>query len=189
MTVELVVGLGNPGQDYESTRHNIGFRVVDELARRWGGARWVQRDASLIARPSGARPWLARPITYMNRSGLAGAELLALLHLEPERMLVICDDVDLLLGRLRIRRSGGAGTHNGLRDLVARVGSTFPRLRVGVGSEGECGDLADYVLSPFREEDLETVEEIVYRAADAVEAVLEDGFDAAMGAYNRAPEP
>jgi PTH1 family peptidyl-tRNA hydrolase len=190
MRVELIVGLGNLGREYEATRHNAGFRVVDEVARRLGALSWEVAGPSLLTRPAGGRrPWLAKPVTFMNRSGRAGMDLLDRLVLEPEQMLVVCDDVDLDLGRLRLRRSGGPGTHNGLRDLVACVGRSFPRLRLGVGREDSSDDLADYVLSPFADSEQEQAREVITRAADAVEAVLKDGLDEAMGRFNRAPEP
>jgi len=128
---------------------------------------------------------LSRPLTFMNRSGDAARWLLGEYGLTPESMLVVVDDVDLPLENLRLRRSGGPGTHNGLRDLCDEVGTGFPRLRVGVRGADMEGDLADYVLSPFADDEIEAAKGSVTRAADAVEAALRDGFESAMNAYNR----
>jgi len=189
MTVELVVGLGNPGAEYALTRHNIGFRVVDELARRGGAARWTRRASSrVVAAELGRRVVLAKPETFMNRSGAALLALATSLGLPPPSILVVADDVDLPLGRLRLRRDGGPGTHNGLRDVVAAVGTGFPRLRVGVRGETPWEDLADYVLAPFSPDELEPADRAVVRAADAVETALLEGLAPAMERFNRAPE-
>ena len=128
---------------------------------------------------------VARPTTYMNRSGRAARELIDELELAPERMLVVVDDVDLPLATLRLRRSGGPGTHNGLRDLCTEIGHGFPRLRVGVRGDALAGDLADYVLSPFAADEGTAAGDAVARAADAVEAAVRDGFEAAMNVFNR----
>jgi PTH1 family peptidyl-tRNA hydrolase len=130
---------------------------------------------------------LARPTTFMNRSGEAGRWLLDEFELTPEGMLVVVDDIDLPLATLRLRRSGGPGTHNGLRDLCEEVGTGFPRLRVGVRGDDLAEDLADYVLSPFIGGEAEAANAAVKRAADAVESALKDGFEAAMNVYNRPP--
>ena len=190
MAIELVVGLGNPGPEYASTRHNIGYRVVDEVVGRHGGGRaWLTRPSCELAVVSlGRMVVAARPLTFMNRSGRAARELLDGLELEPGQMLVVVDDVDLPLAALRLRRSGGPGTHNGLRDLCAEVGQGFPRLRVGVrGDTMDGGDLADYVLSPFAKAEAAAAEAAVARATDAVESALRDGFEVAMNIYNHPP--
>lgn len=185
-SIELVTGLGNPGQRYAASRHNIGFRVVDELARRHADADWVRRALSdVTTAPLGPRLVLAKPLTYMNRTGSAVDRLLDLLDIEPTQMLVVVDDIDLSLGSLRLRPSGGPGTHNGLRDVCDRIGGSFPRLRVGVRGDCPIGDLSDYVLSPFTEAEQEHLPEIVARAADAVEMTLLEGLDRAMGRFNQ----
>jgi PTH1 family peptidyl-tRNA hydrolase len=189
MAVELVVGLGNPGAEYAATRHNIGFRVVDELARRRTSTRWAREGPSLVAVVElGRRVVLAKPETFMNRSGTAVLTLATVLGVEPSSILVVADDIDLPLGRLRLRRSGGPGTHNGLRDVVAALGTNFPRLRVGVRGELPWHDLADYVLAPFAPDELERADLTGQRAADAVEVALREGLDPAMERYNRPAE-
>jgi len=188
MTIDLVLGLGNPGVEYRGTRHNAGFRVVEEVARRHGVMDWAERRSCDLAVISvGRLVLLSRPLTFMNRSGEAALWLFGEFGLAPESMLVIVDDVDLPLGNLRLRRSGGPGTHNGLRDLCGEVGTDFPRLRIGVRGEDMVGDLADYVLSSFTDLEAEAAETAVERAADAVEAVLRDNFDVAMNTFNRPP--
>ncbi|MBD3849795.1 MAG: aminoacyl-tRNA hydrolase [Acidobacteria bacterium] len=186
--MDLVLGLGNPGVDYRVTRHNIGFRVIEEVARRHGVSDWEQRPSCELAVITAGRfVLLSRPLTYMNRSGEAMRWLLEEFGLTPESMLVVVDDVDLPLANLRLRRSGGPGTHNGLRSLCEEVGTGFPRLRVGVRGDDMTGDLADYVLSSFTEEEADAAQAAVERAADAVESVLSGGFEAAMNVYNRPP--
>ncbi|MBD3857777.1 MAG: aminoacyl-tRNA hydrolase [Acidobacteria bacterium] len=188
MTIDLVLGLGNPGVDYRVTRHNIGFRVIEEVARRHGVSDWEQRPSCELAVITAGRfVLLSRPLTYMNRSGEAMRWLLEEFGLTPESMLVVVDDVDLPLANLRLRRSGGPGTHNGLRSLCEEVGTGFPRLRVGVRGDDMTGDLADYVLSSFTEEEANAAKAAVERAADAVETVLRNRFERAMNKYNRPP--
>jgi PTH1 family peptidyl-tRNA hydrolase len=187
--VELVVGLGNPGAEYAATRHNVGFRVVDELARRSGVASWRRSGSSLVALVDRGRGVvLAKPETFMNRSGVAVLSLSTSLGVVPSSVLVVADDVDLPLGRLRLRRRGGPGTHNGLRDVVATIGTEFPRLRVGVRGELPWDDLAAYVLTPFETDERERADGLVARAADAVEVVLLEGLAPAMNRFNRSLE-
>ena len=186
MTIDLVLGLGNPGVDYRGTRHNIGFRVVEEVARRHGVMDWARRPSCELAVITvGRLVLLSRPLTFMNRSGKAARWLLGEFGLAPESMLVVVDDVDLPLAHLRLRPSGGPGTHNGLRSLCEEIGTGFPRLRVGVRGDDMTGDLADYVTSPFTDDEAESVEGAVERAADAVETVLRDRFESAMSTFNR----
>ncbi len=188
MGIVVVAGLGNPGPEYAATRHNVGYRVVEELHRRRRGSPWRRLGACVVATAGGAVPLvLVRPQAYMNRSGAAVAPLMIALGAPPAELLVVVDDVDLPLGRLRLRRSGGPGTHNGLRDLVAQLGTGFRRLRVGVAGEGETGDLAEYVLAPFADAELEVVAAAVERAADAIECAAEHGLGEAMNRFNRAP--
>lgn len=188
MAIELVLGLGNPGDRYAQTRHNVGYDVVAEVLRRRGRGPWVARLSSELAVITPGRlVVLARPLGFMNRSGLAAEELLAHFGFKTEDMLVVVDDVDLPLGSLRLRKSGGPGTHNGLRDLCDRVGSGFPRLRVGVRGEEPWTNLADYVLASFTDREQDRVLETVHRAADAVEATLLEGLEPAMNRFNRSP--
>jgi len=186
MAIELVLGLGNPGERYASTRHNVGFAVANEVLRRRAGCGWTQRGScELAVITPGRMVVLARPLSFMNRSGGVADALLTELRLEPENMLVIVDDVDLPLGKLRLRLSGGPGTHNGLRDICRQIGPGFPRIRVGVRGPQIGGDLAEYVLANFCADESELAEAMVERAADAVEAALRDGVERAMNAFNR----
>ena len=188
MDIELVVGLGNPGEKYASTRHNVGFQVLQELLRRHNGVDWLDRASCELSVVRPARlVALARPQTYMNRSGEAASWLLEEFELTPEQMLVVVDDIDLPLAQLRMRRSGGPGTHNGLKDVCGKIGTGFPRLRVGVRGEGLSGDLADYVTSPFSTDEVDLARSAIDRAADAVEAALGNGVEAAMNVFNRLP--
>ena len=187
MAIELVVGLGNPGKEYETTRHNVGFRIVDAVARRLRARRWERRFLSDLAQTGRGRPvLLAKPRTYMNRSGSALAELTSGLGVHVNEILVVVDDVDLPFGRIRIRPSGGAGTHNGLRDIVAAIGTGFPRLRAGVGRESSDGDdLAAFVLSPFENDELEAAGTLIERAAEAVTVSVFEGLERAMNRFNK----
>jgi PTH1 family peptidyl-tRNA hydrolase len=183
----LILGLGNPGREYEGTRHNIGYRVVNEIADRHGSGRWIDRGDSFeqAAAIDGRPIVLVRPLTFMNRSGQAAIAALERHPVALEDVLVIIDDIDLPLGRLRLKASGGPGTHNGLRDIVNRMGPGFARLRVGIKGDEPCEDLAGYVLSSFDDDQMSVVEESVRRAADGVESVVAHGVNHAMGTVNR----
>jgi PTH1 family peptidyl-tRNA hydrolase len=182
----LVAGLGNPGREYERTRHNVGWLVVDELARRHGGS-WRSKFSGSLAeiRDGDARLALLKPETYMNESGRAVAAAARFFKVPAESLLVVHDDVDLEPARLQARRGGGLAGHNGLRSLARDLGSQdFLRLRIGVGRprRGDPRPVSDWVLSPFAPE--EDVEALVARAADAVESVLRDGLEAAQARFN-----
>ncbi len=188
--MRLIVGLGNPGQKYEGTRHNVGFRCVEELARRWQvdlGRRMFQGvgAAGVIG---GQRVLLLKPGTYMNRSGQSVVEAAGFYRIAPADLLVVVDDMALPTGRLRIRAMGSAGGHNGLTDIIERLGSEdFARLRIGIGQvRGE--RMVGHVLSPFTAEEERIIEPAIRRAADAVACWLADGIDAAMTRYNRPEE-
>jgi PTH1 family peptidyl-tRNA hydrolase len=186
MSIRVVLGLGNPGPRYAETRHNVGFRVVDELFRRHGIAGWERYllcDLGSLGFSGGVIA--AKPQTYMNLSGAALRWLLDRFGLEPEEAFVIVDDIDLPVGRLRLRKRGGSGTHNGLRNLCEAAGKAFPRLRIGVRGEDPWDDLAAYVTSPFADDERDAVNAAVARAADAVESVLADGLDVAMNVFNQ----
>lgn len=192
--MKIVFGLGNPGERYRSTRHNVGFRVLDEVARRAGvtfEARGDLGDQAWTARitRAGRTVLLAKPRTFMNRSGSAAAALCRKAMARPGEMLVVFDDADLVLGRVRVRSEGGAGGHNGLRSIIESLGSVaFPRVKIGVRGAGrEAEDLADYVLRPFDDGEREVVEAMVALGADAVESVLSDGVAGAMARFNAAP--
>ena len=174
----LVVGLGNPGKEYRETRHNLGFRVLEELYR----GDWEEGDLYRYAEweLEGMPVVLIEPLTYMNRSGLAVGDAVERWGMTPEEVLVVLDDVNLPLGRLRLRMKGGDGGHRGLASVIEALGSEcFPRLRLGVGRP-EDGDLVKYVLSPFDEEELQVVREMVEGAAEAVRRFVREGPEAAM---------
>ena len=186
--MKLIVGLGNPGREYRDTRHNVGFLVVDEIARRhqlsWTMAPTQVPDTFVVKR-FGAEPlWLAKPLTYMNRSGDAVAALARYFDIELGDLLVVVDDVDLPFGRLRARARGSAGTHNGLRSVVGRIGTEFPRLRLGVGRGDQRRDLADHVLSKFEPGEQAELESFIARAADAAEMFAAEGISKVMNVYN-----
>jgi peptidyl-tRNA hydrolase, PTH1 family len=188
MEIAAVVGLGNPGPEYAATRHNLGFWVVDELARRWRVARWHNAHHARVARRSGGQAtWLVKPQDYMNCSGGPVAAFLHAEGLAPSQVLVVVDDVELPLGQLRLRSNGGPGTHNGLRSLVEEVGEGFPRLRVGIQGNAGWGDLADYVLAPFDRDEEPVIREAVSSAADCIEMAIRAGLGRAATRYNRVP--
>ncbi len=182
----LVAGLGNPGREYAANRHNVGWLVVDELARRHGG-QWRAKFNGRLAeiRIDGHKVALLKPETFMNDSGRAVQAAVRFFKLEPDAVLVVHDESDLELGRLQLRRGGGLAGHNGLRSVAQQLGGPdFLRLRVGVGrpERGDPRPLADWVLSDFAPHD--DAEAIVGRAADAVEALDADGLDAAQRRVN-----
>jgi PTH1 family peptidyl-tRNA hydrolase len=185
----LIAGLGNPGREYANTRHNVGFMVVDELARRNGGSFRGRFSGELAdVRLDGQRVALLKPQTYMNESGRSVGAGVRFYKLPPERVLVVHDEVDLELGRLQARLGGGLAGHNGLRSVGQHLGTAeFLRLRVGIGrpQRGDSRPVADWVLSPF-DEHVE-VEALVARAADAAEMVARDGLEAAQRAFNERP--
>ena len=182
----LVVGLGNPGREYERTRHNAGWLVLDELARRHGGS-WRSKFSGSLAevRLGDAKLALLKPETYMNESGRSVGAAARFFKVPPEQVLVAHDDVDLESGRLQARSGGGLAGHNGLRSLGQHLGSQdFLRLRIGVGRPGR-GDprsVADWVLSPFAPE--EDADALVSRSADAIETIVSEGLEAAQQKFN-----
>ena len=182
------MGLGNPGEKYENTRHNVGFQVIDELAERQG--RPVQRlkfkALTGLLTIGGERALVMKPVTYMNLSGEAVRPAADFYKLPPERILVISDDVALAAGRLRIRTKGSAGGHNGLKNIIQHLGTDqFPRIRVGVGEKPHPDyDLADWVLGRPQGEDKKAIDGAVKRAADAVECILSQGLERGMGKFN-----
>jgi PTH1 family peptidyl-tRNA hydrolase len=184
--MKLIVGLGNPGARYEATRHNVGFQVVDRLAARHG-LTWESAPAeALIAkwRPAGAL--IVKPLTFMNLSGEAVGALARYFRIEIADALVIVDEVQLETGRLRARPSGSAGGHNGLKSIVAGLGTeAFPRLRIGVGRGDGRRDLADHVLAKFDGAEWPIVDEAIGRAVDAAEVFVTEGIVAVMNRFNR----
>ncbi|MGB9754646.1 MAG: aminoacyl-tRNA hydrolase [Roseiflexus castenholzii] len=187
----LIVGLGNPGETYARTRHNIGFRVVTELAQRHHLRFTHKRAKAEIAEGAiaGQRVALALPQTYMNLSGQAVVGLRQWYKIDPAtELLVVYDDVDLPFGVLRLRERGSAGTHNGMRSIVALLGSqVFPRLRIGIDRPPVAWNLADYVLARFTPEQEAQLPEVTRRAADALELVLREGIVVAMNRINAPP--
>ena len=186
-TRHLIVGLGNPGAEYHGTRHNVGFRVIDLLAERHRiDIRKIEKRAHVgYGTVEETTIALAKPLTYMNLSGESVAPLLQQLNLKPEDVLIITDDMDLPVGKLRLRREGSPGGHNGLKSLVHFLRTQeFPRLRIGVGRPSAGTQVIDHVLSKFDRADLEPIQEAIEKAADCVEYVITAGVDAAMNRYN-----
>lgn len=185
--MKLIVGLGNPGRRYRGTRHNVGALVLARLAERAGIRVNEDEGFAEVGRGTigGYRVLLARPHTYMNVSGEAVRDLRRRHRLRPEDILVIVDDIDLPLGRLRLRAGGSAGGHNGLRSVIEALGTTaFPRLRVGIGRPPDGVDPADYVLTRFTADEEQVLQGAVERAADAVTVAMTDGLPAAMNRFN-----
>lgn len=189
----LILGLGNPGEEYRATRHNAGFRVVEELARRRGARLDLLECNSLIARLEGAGSapdpvLLAKPQTYMNRSGFAARCLVERHAIAPEAILVVYDEVNLPLGRIRLRRSGSPAGHRGIESILENLRTDqIARLRLGIADPEQpiAGDaLVDFVLAPFAAAEEETLAPVLLRAADACEAWLEDGIETAMNRFN-----
>ena len=186
--MKAIVGLGNPGAEYRNTSHNVGFDVVDELARRWNVRLRSWRSIADLAVVSAREVVLAEPKTFMNHSGQAVRAIADYYHLDPHDVLVVVDEVQLPLGRVRVRRSGSAGGHNGLKSVIEHVGAEFPRLRIGVERGDRRWDLADRVLARFPAGEREVVDGAIGRAADAAETFVADGIEAAMNRFNAADE-
>ncbi len=200
--MKLIVGLGNPGPEYRETRHNVGFKVADALVDRWRvGDEWREkfealqiktvvrdeRTAGLLA--GGEQVVIVKPLTFMNLSGQAVAAIAGFYKIEPADIFVVTDDVALPLGRLRARREGGAGGHNGLKSMIQSLATqAFPRMRVGVGRGDGQRDLADHVLGRFGADERDTVSAAVLRAADATEMFLSEGIERVMNAFNAAEQ-
>lgn len=179
--IKLIVGLGNPGDKYAGTRHNAGFEAADLLAERWEG-RWREERKfnALIAAPGG-RPMLAKPLTYMNNSGESVRTLLDYYKILPGEMIVISDDFTLPLGAVRLRKAGSDGGHNGLYSIIQHAGTNeFPRLRLGIGPVPPMMDPADFVLMGFPKAERDEADRMSMEAADAVEAVISQGWDSAI---------
>ena len=183
--MKLIVGLGNPGREYADTRHNIGFMVADVIGERLG-LQW-RKDADVVfAKSFGDSPFLVvKPQTFMNRSGYAVSRFAGYHNVDPAELLVVVDDVDLPLGRIRVRAGGSAGTHNGLKSVVEQLGTReFPRLRLGVGRGDARRDLADYVLARFDPAEQADVDAVITRAADAAQMFVVEGIQKVMNTYN-----
>lgn len=183
----LVVGLGNPGDEYADTRHNAGVMLVERLARSWGvearGRLFKSRTA--LVRRGGDEVLLALPKTFMNRSGTAVRAALAGKEIAPERLIVVYDDLDIPLGEIRVRKTGRPGTHKGMISIVSEIQTDgFPRVRVGIGPLPEGRDASDFVLEPFRRDERADLERGLEQAAEAVEMVLDGGIERAMTRFN-----
>jgi peptidyl-tRNA hydrolase, PTH1 family len=187
--VKLVVGLGNPGPQYRDTRHNVGFWVIDEVARRWQVSdNWRERDEALFVRKPPIAI-LAKPLTFMNLSGFAVSRLRQFFQIELADLLVVVDEAALPLGRLRARPRGSAGGHNGLKSLIEQLGTDeFARLRVGVGRGDARRNLADHVLSKFDPDERDTIRAAVLRAADATETFVSEDIGRVMNTFNAASD-
>ena len=184
--MKLIVGLGNPGARYAGTRHNVGFDVVDELARRRALTFESSPAEAIMARERGpgARLMLAKPLTFMNLSGRAVGELVRYYRVDHGDVLIVADDVNLPLGRLRARRAGSDGGHNGLRSVIDVLGTAVARLRLGVDRGDRRRDLASHVLATFDASELETIRPAIETAGDAAEVFVTDGIDVVMNRFN-----
>jgi PTH1 family peptidyl-tRNA hydrolase len=187
--VKVICGLGNPGPEYDATRHNVGWWLVDRLSSEWRLGPFRRSGPALAAggEVAGELVLLLKPMTYMNRSGAALAPLRTDPDVDTTRdLLVVVDDTALDVGRVRLRPSGSDGGHNGLKSVEAALGTRdYPRLRIGVGAAPESVDLAEWVLSPFEPEDEDVVLDLMPELVEAVEAWMDEGIEAAMGRYNR----
>lgn len=183
----LIVGLGNPGRQYEKTRHNVGFEVIDRLADRLSASVDEKKFKGCYGKGviGGNKVILLKPLTYMNLSGESVRAAMDFYKIDPDHMIVVYDDVSLDVGQLRIRTKGSAGGHNGIKNIIAHLGTQeFPRVKVGVGEKPPRMDLADYVLSRFSGEDQEKMNAAFVEAARAVEAMIIEGTDWAMNRFN-----
>lgn len=182
----IITGLGNPGEEYKNTRHNVGFAAVDYLANMLNVNLTKLKYNSVYGEKTinGEKVMLVKPLTYMNRSGICVSEIMNFYKVEIENLIVIYDDVDLQPGTLRIRNSGSPGTHNGMKSIKASLGNdNFPRIRIGIGQNRDM-DLADYVLQKFKNDELDKINPIIENAAKAALEIVENGIDKAMQKYN-----
>lgn len=183
--MKMIVGLGNPGRQYAHTRHNVGFDVLDCFAKRHGVHIRSRKHRALVGKlvQDGREILLVKPQTYMNLSGTAVAALAREHNLQPSEIIVVYDDIDLPLGRLRIRAKGSSGGHRGVESIIQKLGSSeFPRIRIGIGRSG---DAIDHVLSRFTREEKAVITPVIEQAADAIDVVIAEGLEAAMNIYNR----
>ena len=183
----LIAGLGNPSRTYEGTRHNIGFTMIDAIGNKFGIDVTTKKHKALVGRGiiDGMRVILAKPQTYMNLSGESIREIADFYKIEPENIIIIYDDISLDVGQLRIRKKGSAGGHNGIKNIIAHLGTQeFPRIKVGIGNKPEGWDLAEYVLSKFSKAEQEALEEASEGVIGAVKLMLMDDIEAAMNKYN-----
>ncbi|MDD3115340.1 MAG: aminoacyl-tRNA hydrolase [Anaerovibrio sp.] len=185
--MKMIVGLGNPGREYAETKHNVGWMLVDALAKRLGAEAWRAREKGMVAeaRIGAEKVLLVKPLTYMNNSGECAGPLMRWYKLEPEDVIVAHDDMDIPAGSIRIRKKGSDGGHNGIKSLIAHLGSqSFGRVRIGVGRPLSGWSVIDHVLSPFSAEDMPKVQAAVDYLLPAVECMVLEGADNAMNKYN-----
>jgi PTH1 family peptidyl-tRNA hydrolase len=185
--MKLIVGLGNPGPEYAGTRHNVGWRVAEDLAARAGGAGWREKFDAAIAevRLADEKVALARPLTYMNRSGLAVRQMTDFWKVESAELLIVLDDMALDVGRLRLRADGSPGGHNGLGSIIQALGhDRFPRLRIGIGPGPRVEQHAAFVLSPFTKAEKAAIDDAVILASNACECWIRYGLSEAMNRFN-----
>lgn len=184
--MKIVVGLGNPGKEYENTKHNVGFLTIDILAEKLNVKVNKIKFKALIGetRIANEKVILVKPQTYMNLSGQTVSEIANFYKIDAQDLIVIYDDIDIPIGTLRIRKNGSAGTHNGMRSIIGEYANdNFPRIRIGIGGERK-GDLANYVISGFKKDDIKTVENTIENAAEAVVCIIEHDISTAMQNYN-----
>lgn len=186
--MKLIVGLGNPTKEYDGTRHNIGFMALDALSREYGIGVDTLKHRALIGKGmlNGQKVILAKPVTYMNASGEAVRAIADYYKIEPADIIIIFDDTSLEVGRIRIRKKGSAGGHNGIKSIISHLGtSEFPRVKIGIGAKKEGQDLADYVLSRFPKEEKETLREAVCDVSEAIALMAAGDIEGAMNQYNK----
>lgn len=183
----IVAGLGNPGAKYEHTRHNAGFDALDYAADKWGARVTKSKFDALtdVVTIRGKKVLLLKPQTFMNASGQAIGKACSFYKVPPERVIVLFDDISLPPGKLRLRKTGSAGGHNGIKSIIAAIGQDFPRVKIGVGEKPHPDyDMADWVLGKFSPEDRKVIDQTVKRAADAIECIMDLGLMRGMGKYN-----
>ena len=183
----VIAGLGNPGTKYASTRHNVGFDVMDALANKFGIKLNKIKFKGLVGEGTwaGKKIVLIKPSTYMNLSGESIRPLMEFYKLKPEELFVVVDDVDIEFGTIRLKKKGSAGTHNGLKSIIFHLETEeFPRLKIGIGQKPEHYDLADFVLSKFSKSERQIIDKAIIKAADAVDEFIVNGIDSAMNKYN-----
>ena len=183
----IIAGLGNPEKKYDGTRHNIGFRMLDAVAARFGIDVTEKKHKGIEGKGmiGSEKVILAKPLTYMNLSGECVREIADYYKVEPSKIIILFDDISLDVGKIRIRKKGSAGGHNGIKSVIAELGTDdFPRLKFGVGDKPSGGDLVDHVLGRFSVEDEERIQKEMGRVCDAVSCMVNEGYDAAMNKYN-----
>lgn len=183
--IRLVVGLGNPGPEYENTRHNIGFALLDQMATSEGWKWSRERKLRAKVTKESSRLILAKPLTYMNLSGNAVSRIARLHRLRTDQILIVYDDVDLPIGKIRFRASGSAGGHNGIKSIIEYLGTKdFPRLKIGIGNADHSEGMVDHVLGRFKEEEWKELEKVLAIAEDGVNCAVSSGLDTAMNRFN-----